>query len=445
MKTTIMKTSKLHVLILLFASLAGTLLAAPSPLGTGFTYQGRLKQAGQSVNGNFDLKFTLYDAPTGTGQVGSPVTVAPVVVDNGNFTVLLDFGAVFNGEARWLEIAVRAYGSTSPYGTPSARQALTPTPYALYAPKAGDVANVGSKTAAEVVSGVAAASNATPDNTANTIVKRDANRGFLAGAITAESFNGTIGTLGTNVIAEGASAAYNATVDNARSTIVKRDFSGSFSAYAITAVATITADSFNGKIGTLTTNVIAQGASAAYNATSASTANTIVKRDSNADFSARKITATYFSGNGAQLTQGGLVRTTVLNVPEASLDAFSVQWYKVADIGTFNKELGGSTIEVTFNGRIYVGVFLGEQYGAHFELRVDSTATSNGRARAHVRTQEAGGGGIQASITGIFTGLSTGYHTVSMWVRNDTTGAGQLAKLDPSGWGDDHVVVKELK
>ena len=190
-----------------------------APLGTAFTYQGSLKSAGQPANGNYDLKFTLYDAASGSGQVGSPVNQAPTIVTNGIFTVWLDFGAVFNGDARWLEIGVRTNGSTSPYSTLSARQLLTASPYALYAPTArsaatattagtatnlagnlgGDVtgtqmttvvARVGGQSATDVASGSVTANAATSANTPDRLVKRDASGNFSAGAITAGGFTG---------------------------------------------------------------------------------------------------------------------------------------------------------------------------------------------------------------------------------------------------------------
>ncbi len=215
-----MKLLKLNYGVLRLALLAfvvSDIVAAP--VGTAFTYQGRLKSAGQPANGNYDLRFTLYDAASGGGPVGSPVTRAPVIVTNGNFTVLLDFGAVFDGEARWLEIGVRTNGSSSSYSTPSARQPLTPAPYALYAPSAGlaatattavtasnlvgnlsgdvtgtqtatVVARVGGQTATDVASGAATANAATSANTPDRIVKRDASGNFSAGTITAGSFTG---------------------------------------------------------------------------------------------------------------------------------------------------------------------------------------------------------------------------------------------------------------
>jgi hypothetical protein len=213
-----MKLFKLYcggLMLALLASSVGDLVAAP--VGTAFTYQGRLKSAGQPANGNYDLRFALYDASSGNGQIGSPVTNSPVIVTNGNFTVLLDFGAVFTGEARWLQIGVRTNGSSDPFAISSARQQLTPTPYALYAPSAGlaatagtatnlagnlsgdvtgtqvatVIARVGGQTAADVAAGTVAAIGATTANMPDRIVKRDALGNFAASAITAASFTGS--------------------------------------------------------------------------------------------------------------------------------------------------------------------------------------------------------------------------------------------------------------
>ena len=156
------------------------------------------------------------------------------------------------------------------------------------------------------------------------------------------------------------------------------------------------------------------------------------------------VTAAGFSGNGSGLTTAGLVRATVLNVNCGSSVAYTTTYTKVADIGTFSKQLAGSTMEITFNGRIYVDSMLVGATGAIFELRVDNNATSTGRARASLRRAEVGGGGVPVSIAGIFTGLGAGNHTVSMWIQGAYAG-GSGATLDPGCWSTDHVVVKELK
>ena len=93
------------------------------------------------ATGIYDLSFTLYDAASGPGTVGSPVPKSGVGVTNGLFTVALDFGAgFFNGAARWLEIAARTNGAAT-YVTLVPRQPLTPSPYAVYAPNAGTAAS----------------------------------------------------------------------------------------------------------------------------------------------------------------------------------------------------------------------------------------------------------------------------------------------------------------
>src|SRR5439155_6050979 len=102
----------------------GTCLAG-TPLGTAFTYQGKLNQSGSPLTGTANLVFSLYDASSGGTVLGSQ-TQNGVSVTGGLFTVSLDFGvnAYVDNQARWLEIAVN--GTTL-----SPRQALTPTPFSL--------------------------------------------------------------------------------------------------------------------------------------------------------------------------------------------------------------------------------------------------------------------------------------------------------------------------
>ena len=104
-----------------------------SPMGTAFTYQGRLVKDGNPVNDTCDLQFSLYDAASGGSQVGTTQTKTNVSVSEGLFIAQLDFGgSAFQGDARWLQIAVKCSGDGD-YTTLSPRQALTAAPYALYA------------------------------------------------------------------------------------------------------------------------------------------------------------------------------------------------------------------------------------------------------------------------------------------------------------------------
>ena len=111
---------------------------------TTFTYQGRLNHGTNSATGLYEMEFSLYDAATGGNQVGTPMSIAPVSVSNGLFTVALDFGAgVFTGAPRWLEIAVNVYGSEQPVVLLSPRQPITATPYALHAATAAALRSTG--------------------------------------------------------------------------------------------------------------------------------------------------------------------------------------------------------------------------------------------------------------------------------------------------------------
>ena len=123
---------------------------------TAFTYQGHLQDGANPADGIYDLRFSIHASPDGANPAAGPLTNFAVAVSNGLFTVALDFGsAVFNGTAYWLEIGVRLAGGGA-FATLAPRQAVTPTPYALFAPTAGTVPN-GAINAAKLAGGAAAA------------------------------------------------------------------------------------------------------------------------------------------------------------------------------------------------------------------------------------------------------------------------------------------------
>ena len=123
----------------LFAGISETLAA--SPMGSVITYQGRLNDGGYPANGLYDLQFALYDAPANGAQLGLTLTNAETFITNGFFTVSLDFGPVFNSSAVWLEVAARSNGNDV-FWPVLPRQAITPTPQALYAVSAGVASSV---------------------------------------------------------------------------------------------------------------------------------------------------------------------------------------------------------------------------------------------------------------------------------------------------------------
>ena len=117
-------------------------LACVHAQGTVFTYQGFLKVSGNPANANYDFQFSLWTAASGGAQIGSTLTLTSVPVQNGLFTVSLDFGNVWDGSDRYLQIAVRPAGSGS-YTTLSPRVKINPTPYAIRAGVANPVGSAG--------------------------------------------------------------------------------------------------------------------------------------------------------------------------------------------------------------------------------------------------------------------------------------------------------------
>ena len=96
---------------------------------TGFTYQGQLVLNGTPVTGACTFRFDLFDVPVSGISLGT-VTQTNVPVASGLFTVILDFGvAPFDGNARYLEIAVDCGGGLT---VQAPRQKLEAVPYAVY-------------------------------------------------------------------------------------------------------------------------------------------------------------------------------------------------------------------------------------------------------------------------------------------------------------------------
>ena len=108
-----------------------------APMGTAFTYQGRMMDANGPADGIHEFQFELYDLPEDGNQVDGTFALRSVDVIDGYFTVELNFGVdAFDGDARWLQIAVRPTNTADPFTTLIPRQEVTPTPYAMYAANA---------------------------------------------------------------------------------------------------------------------------------------------------------------------------------------------------------------------------------------------------------------------------------------------------------------------
>lgn len=109
-------------LAVLIVMMSGSAWAAHATL----SYQGQLQNGGVPYTGDANLEFRLFDQETVGSQIGPTVTENDWPVIDGLFQVELDFGAVFDGGERWLEVTVDGEILTP-------RQAVRPAPVALYA------------------------------------------------------------------------------------------------------------------------------------------------------------------------------------------------------------------------------------------------------------------------------------------------------------------------
>ena len=90
--------------------------------------------AGALANGAYDIEFKLFD--NADGQQGPTLINEDVTVIDGSFVVILDFGDVFDGTERFLEIAVRPGDSVDDFTVLNPRWPITSTPYAIRSLKA---------------------------------------------------------------------------------------------------------------------------------------------------------------------------------------------------------------------------------------------------------------------------------------------------------------------
>ena len=98
-----------------------------TPVASKIRYQGQLKDdAGNPLDGIYDMEFQLWTADTGGNEVGDVVTIPGVCVTNGLFSVVLPVEASqFDGKALWVEVKIDGYT----YGP---RQEILSVPYALH-------------------------------------------------------------------------------------------------------------------------------------------------------------------------------------------------------------------------------------------------------------------------------------------------------------------------
>ena len=107
-----------------------------------FSYQGVLMFGDQRADATYDLQFDLYDGPDpATAFNHGTDTHTSVTIENGLYSLILDFGYVFTPpDPRWLQISVRETGGSS-FEPLEPLTFLATVPYAAYAWNAGSAAS----------------------------------------------------------------------------------------------------------------------------------------------------------------------------------------------------------------------------------------------------------------------------------------------------------------
>jgi len=199
------------------------LITAARAQSTSFTYQGRLTENGAAPAGAYDFEFRLFSAVSGGVQLGSVISQDDLSVSAGLFTTTLDFGAAFDGSARYLAVSVRPGASAGSFTPLTPRQAITAAPYAIraagVAPGAvssvtlADGAVTSTKIASGAVSGTQLADGAVTSTKLASAAVGTAN--LVDGAVTTVKLaNGAVttgklatGSVGTGNLADGSVTA----------------------------------------------------------------------------------------------------------------------------------------------------------------------------------------------------------------------------------------------
>jgi len=147
--------------------------------------------------------------------------------------------------------------------------------------------------------------------------------------------------------------------------------------------------------------------------------------------------ALYAANTGA--TSGMHITAFQPSLCAASISSLDSSYHKIKDIGMFSTYSSGSKVEITLESSYGAS----SSSGVVFELRVDGTETTVGKASVFLSNSYLGG---TSPIIGVFSGLPIGTHTLSVWVRAITSAT--IAYIDNqclNYTGTNNVIIKEYQ
>ncbi len=200
------------VLGLIATTALAPLALAQAPLTTVFTYQAELRQSGAPVTTAVDLRFRLYDLATLGTQIGPQLAVT-LTPSSGRFTTDLDFGAVFAGQSRWLEVDVRPAGGPS-FTTLTPRQPVYATPNASFALNASAAATAAIASDSNQLNGKVGSYYLNPTNFSGGTIPSGILAGAYNGVLSFTNPTNTFTGIGSGLTALNASNLFTGTVSD---------------------------------------------------------------------------------------------------------------------------------------------------------------------------------------------------------------------------------------